>query len=143
MIKYNSLDKVFLVDIRDLISSKVNHLEGEFVIFLEPFQVVGLYNTKGFEVKCFYKIIKVGNSFVLNIKVDSFIPVNCDYCGNDFDYHFSFKVEEFFVPFYEYKGNFEDLSYFIFKGDEMDVGRVCMENFISNLPSIFSDGCKL
>jgi len=142
IVKYKDLDEVLLIQLKDLINSKVNSLEDYFIVQIEPLQIVGLYNYQTFNIECYYKISKIGSSFLVNIEINSLIPMNCDLCGNQFIYSFSFKAQEIFTPNFEPKNTLEDLSYFIFYGDEIDIGRICLENFISNLPSTFHDDCK-
>lgn len=143
LIKYNSdSDKIFIIELRDLILSKVEYLKGFFEIQICPFDIVGLYNYKEFRISCLYEINKFANSFLVKIDIKAFIPVFCDLCGNPFEYQFSTSVQEVFTTFFEYKNTLEDMYYFIFDGKEIDIGKVCVENFISNLPSRFHDGCS-
>ncbi|MFN3995607.1 MAG: hypothetical protein ACK4GR_03635 [bacterium] len=142
-IKYNlNSDKILLVELKDLILSKVDHLSGDFEIFFEPLDIIGLYNYKEFSIRCSYKISKVANSFLVKMDINSLIPTFCDLCGNRFQYDFRISIEEVFTTLFEYKKNFEDMYYFVFNGQEIDIGRVCVENFISNLPLRFHDGCN-
>lgn len=143
MIKYReNQTNIFLVDLRDLISSKVEFLSGKFSILFDSFDILGLYVYDSFSLECYYDIRKIGGSFLVKLNIRSSIPVFCDICGEKFNYHFSLDVEEIFTEYFEYKKNFHDMYYFIFNGHELDVGKICIDNFISNLPIKFENGCK-
>lgn len=134
--------EIFVVDLNDLIHNKVEFLTGQFSIFFDKEEVIGLYCYDNFVVNCIYTIRRVANSFLVNLNISVPLPVYCDLCLNKFEYDFNLSVEEIFSTSFEYTGKSEDLYYFIFDGKHIDVGRVCVENFISNLPSKIVDNCK-
>ncbi|MCS7243180.1 MAG: hypothetical protein RMJ36_00360 [Candidatus Calescibacterium sp.] len=143
IVKYNqNLREIFVIDLQDLISSKVDFIFGTFHVDFDPSDIVGLYSYENFKICCQYNIKKVGDSFLIKISIRSSLPVFCDVCGNKFDYSFSLDVEEIYTSYFEYKQNIEDMYYFIFNGKYLDIGKICIENFISNLPMRFQDGCK-
>ncbi len=143
IINFNQKEEyLFLVDLQDLIFSKVDHLKGNFSILIKPLDIIGLYNYQDFLVNCNYNIQKLANSFLINLEISASIPIACDLCGNNFFYEFYLRVKEIFTSYFEYRNKFDDMYYFIFDGKQIDIGKVCIENFISNLPMKFVDGCS-
>ncbi|MEN3015090.1 MAG: YceD family protein [bacterium] len=134
-VKYNpEADIVYIIDLSDLINQKVDSLSDCFNIIIQPFQINSLYNTQPFILNCYYTIKKIADSFLMNLKIDCSIPTICDICGVTFNFPFRFQVQEIFTSYFEYTNKFDDMYYFISNDDKIDVGKICIENFISNLP---------
>lgn len=143
MIKYNkNFEQVYLIDLTDLWLSKVESISGTLEILFQPMDISGLYNYKDFVLNCNYTIRKIADNFIVKVDFSSIIPTLCDVCGSEFNYHFNSTVEEVFTTHFEYKKTIDHMYYFVFDGKELDIGKICIENFISNLPTKFTDQCS-
>jgi hypothetical protein len=137
-------DEVFFIKLDDLIKEKVEEINGIVLFYFDILSIIGLYNKKSFFLKAEYSIKKIENSFFINIKLQADINLDCDLCGNNFVYNFEFNTQEIHSKnnYLDFKDN-HDIAYFYLNDDKIDIGRIILENFISNLPLKFTDNCNL
>ncbi len=139
-----SNSEIFVIKLDDLIKEKVEEISGIVLFYFDVLSVIGLYNKKEFFLKAEYIIKKIENSFFIDINLNADIDLDCDLCGNEFIYNFNFNIQE--IHSKNYKTNIkeiDDMYYFSFNDDKIDIGRIILENFISNLPLKFTDNCKI
>ncbi len=136
--------EVFTIKLDDLIKEKVEEITGIVLFYFDILSIIGLYNKKDFFLKAEYIIKKIENSFFININLRADIDLDCDLCGNEFIYNFEFTTQEIHSKNCKTDiKEIEDMYYFSFNGDKIDIGRIILENFISNLPLKFTDNCKI
>ncbi len=141
--------EVFIIKLDDLIKEKVEEISGIVLFYFDVLSVIGLYNKKEFFLKAEYIIKKIENSFFININLNADIDLECDLCGSEFIYNFEFSTQEIHSKNYKTDAIKEDIKeieeiyYFSFNDDKIDIGRIILENFISNLPLKFTDNCRI
>ena len=139
-------DEVYLIDLDELIKDKVEELSGEVIFYFDVFSIVGLYNKDSFFLKANYSIKKIENNFLINIKLSADIDLECDLCGRDFVYTFKYDIQEIHSKYnfsnFQNENSNEIDNVFLLNSDQIDIGKIIIENFISNLPLKFSDNCR-
>ncbi|MGC8734164.1 MAG: hypothetical protein ACP5RD_03880 [bacterium] len=136
-------EEIYVIKLDDLIKEKVEEINGIVLFYFDVLTIVGLYNKSSFFLKANYSIKKIENTFFIDIRLNADIDLDCDLCGNNFIYNFEFNTQEIHSKNYNLEiKEIQDAYYFDFNDDKIDIGRIILENFISNLPLKFTDNCK-